>query len=137
MKRYVEEPGTDVVRAVNELVFSEWSRVEVAGALWRKQREGLMTGAETAAVLQEFEADWYGTDQDDPAFVLIDTATGLLALAAQIPGRHDLRAGDAVQLASALAARRADPEITTFLCFDLRLRDAAAREGFGFVPAEL
>jgi hypothetical protein len=35
-----------------------------------------------------------------------------------------------VQLACALAARIADPEVDTMLCFDAALSEAAAREGF-------
>jgi hypothetical protein len=54
----------------------------------------------------------------------------ILDEAARSVGRHPLRAFDAVQLASALAARAADPELTAFACFDDALADAARAEGF-------
>jgi hypothetical protein len=44
-----------------------------------------------------------------------------------------VRAYDAVQLASALAARAANPGCREFACFDEGLRAAAAREGFALV----
>jgi len=49
---------------------------------------------------------------------------------------HALRALDALQLASALAARRADPSCATFACLDLRLRAAAAGAGFVVSPQD-
>lgn len=43
---------------------------------------------------------------------------------------HALRAGDAIQLACALAARVADSAVDTFACFDDELARAAAVERF-------
>ncbi len=47
---------------------------------------------------------------------------------------YGLRAYDAVQLASAEAARAADPGCDSFACFDASLRDAAAGAGFALYP---
>ena len=59
----------------------------------------------------------------------------IIKQASRLLQRHALRASDAVQLASALAARGADPRCETFVCFDARLRAAAASERFRLVPA--
>ena len=48
---------------------------------------------------------------------------------------HDLRAGDALQLAAALAWADHKPSGLEFVCLDKRLRDAAVKEGFTVLPA--
>jgi predicted nucleic acid-binding protein len=50
---------------------------------------------------------------------------------------HSLRAADALQLAAALMWCEEQPASETFVCLDQRLRDAARREGFALMPAEL
>ena len=136
-KRYLDEPGAEIVRETDDVVVASLSRVEVASAIWRKERDGPLSTDQAGALLVVFENDWYGTVSKEPAFAVIDATTDVLALAALLLGRHGLRTGDAIQLASALTARQADPEITGFLCFDQRLRAAARSEGFALLPAEL
>jgi hypothetical protein len=48
---------------------------------------------------------------------------------------HFLRAADAIQLAAALTGCGEKPAGETFVCLDLRLRQAAEREGFTVLPA--
>ena len=43
---------------------------------------------------------------------------------------HPLRAADSLQLAAALASAEEDPSGVGFVCFDIRLNEAASREGF-------
>jgi hypothetical protein len=50
---------------------------------------------------------------------------------------HPLRAADALQLAAALVWVEEQPHGEGFVSLDGRLRDAAAREGFTLVPAEV
>jgi len=66
-------------------------------------------------------------------FVVVPVTDGVLGSAARALTRHALRAYDAVQLASALAAREADPELIRFACFDRSLSAAAAAEGFQII----
>ncbi len=54
--------------------------------------------------------------------------------AVRLTGVHGVRAYDAVQLASARAARAVDPGIDAFAAFDHGLRRAAAAEGFTLLP---
>ena len=85
--------------------------------------------------LERFEADLFGTSQKPPRFVALAVTAPLLEAAARLVAVHGLRASDAVQLATALAAREADPDCRSFACFDRTLRAAAAAHGFALVPA--
>jgi hypothetical protein len=56
------------------------------------------------------------------------------ALAEDLPDTHDLRAADAEQLAAALVWCREKPKHRPLVCFDDRLRTAAAALGFSVRP---
>jgi hypothetical protein len=47
---------------------------------------------------------------------------------------HQLRAGDAFQLAAAIDAATGGAQLPTFVCLDDRLSDAARAEGFAIEP---
>ncbi len=126
VKRYVEESESDLVRSYATLVVSDLARVEVASAIWRRARE---TGAMTdgGVVVDVFVADWH----EDDLFQSIGIGPGILSEAAHVAREHGLRTLDAIQLASAVAARRLIDDV---LCFDARLREAFAAEGFAVTP---
>jgi predicted nucleic acid-binding protein len=128
VKLYADEAGAEIVRTTRLFVVSALARAEVPAANWRKHRVGGLSAADAGVLTTAFEADWY--DATGP-FVPIAAVDAVLANAAALVGTHGLRAYDAVQLASAVAARAADPEVDTVLCFDADLSEAAAREGFG------
>jgi hypothetical protein len=115
---------------LSNLVVSALARVEVPAALWRKRRLGELSAEDTAALVEEFEWDWFGEPDREPSFAVVDITVKILEEAAQSVARYPLRAFGAVQLSSALAARTADPSLTTFACFDQALADAAGAEGF-------
>jgi predicted nucleic acid-binding protein len=50
---------------------------------------------------------------------------------------HHLRTVDALQLAASLIWCEEQPASETFVCLDQRLREAARREGFTLLPADL
>lgn len=129
VKRYADEDGSDAVRAMDAGVVSSISRVEVASALWRKNRDGGLDTASAAVLIGQFEADWYGTDISEPLFAVIGAVDSVLGEAATLVRRHPLRAYDAVQLSSALAARRA-ADVEIFVTFNRRLAEISIREGF-------
>lgn len=110
---------------------SEIARVEVPAALWRKQRGGGLDRTAAQVLTASFHADLTG---DPPRFASVAIGTGLMVAAARLVAVHPLRPYHAVQLASALAARKADPACTDFACFDGALRDAAAAEGLTPLP---
>jgi predicted nucleic acid-binding protein len=56
------------------------------------------------------------------------------SLAEDLPGSHAVRSADAVQLAAALVWCRERPKQRPLVCFDDRLRTAAAALGFSVRP---
>jgi uncharacterized protein len=127
VKLYADERNADVVRAVPIFVVSALARVEVPAALWRKNRMQELSAGDARVLTAAFEREWRA---DDGRFVAVSVRTPVLDAAAALVATHALRAYDAVQLACALEARGADPEVEHFLGFDTALTEAAAREGF-------
>jgi predicted nucleic acid-binding protein len=127
VKLYADEPGASPVRRRAPFVVSSLARVEVPAALWRKHRIGQLSAQDAGLLAADFAADWH-----EPAgpFVPVQVGGRVLERAAAMMAGHALRAYDGVQLACAYAAREADPQVDSFLCFDDSLSEAAAREGF-------
>jgi predicted nucleic acid-binding protein len=131
---YAAEEGRDMVEALETATVSELSAVEVLSALWSKQRRDAISADRASVLVQRFQVDLFGSPSRPARFTVVPLRSEVLRDAATVVGPRALAAGDAIQLASALAARRADPEATTFACFDRRLRAAAAAEGFALMP---
>ena len=128
VKRYADEPGSDVVQALSgPVVASDLASVEVPAALWRKHRAGHISAADAQILCRCFLADISPSSVASDA-VLIEVSTDILRAAIDLVARHPLRAYDAVQLASALATARLVGRCP-FGCFDEQLNDAAAAEG--------
>lgn len=134
MTLYAEESGDLPVQGVATLIVSSLARVEVPSALWRKQRDGALAPEDAALLTALFESEYAGADGTHPRLLPLSVSGSVLEEAARLTATHALRALDALQLATAVAARRADPECTTFACLDVRLRAAAASAGFTLVP---
>ena len=113
------------------MVVSALVRVEVPAAIWRKQRAGLLDFDAAVDLTQAFEADWHETRF---AVLRLRLTDDILSSAVSLAARHQLRTLDAIQLASALAARAADPTITDFASFGTALATAARAEGLTVVP---
>lgn len=111
------------------------ARVEVPFAIWRKSRIGELKSSDATLLVAEFEADYYGGPGSPPRFAVVALPDAVLSDAAQLAATRGLRAYDAVQLATARAARTADSNCSFLACFDVELRDAAAADGFDLVPA--
>lgn len=135
VKLYADEPGAERVRSLRDVVVSELARVEVPAALWRKHRMGSLSAGLTAVLVNEFEADYLGTEVEQPRFLTVRLVPEILQQAARLVAVHGLRAYDAVQLASAVAVNAQVPESVTFAAFDRRLCDAAAVEGLALIAA--
>jgi uncharacterized protein len=115
-------------------VVSCLARVEVPAAIWRKHRAGELQDHQAHVLTAEFEADYFGAGSEEPRFVVLGLPASTLDAAARLVAAHGIRAYIAVQLASAIAARTADPDCDTIACFDRRLQRAAVAESFGLVP---
>lgn len=134
MKLYADERGHRSIRALQPLVISAVTRVEVPSALWRKARTRELDESAAADLVSAFELDFHGDDDSQRRFAVVSLTEPVLTAAAREAARHALRAYDAVQLASALAVREADPRCNHFACFDAELRRAASRESFTLTP---
>jgi uncharacterized protein len=135
VKLYADEAGHEDVRGLVGVAVAELARVEVPAALWRKQRMGELSASDARLLTADFEADYFGTDTEPPRFAAIVATGALLDEVARLCATHGLRAYDAVQLSTALAAHRADESCSDFAAFDRSLRTAAAAEGFNLVPS--
>ena len=133
VKRYVNEPGSDWLRAIvttsePHLFFtSRMTIVEVISAFARRVRDDPLSSDEFAAVSDAFRSDCLNQYQImPPTLEIVDLACGLLE-------RHPLRAYDATQLATGLVAQQFLTAQTypplTFLSSDDRLNQAASHEG--------
>lgn len=137
IKLYVPEDGAEEIRALDHLAVSDLTRVEVASALWRKHRDDEIAQPDVHLLTSALAADLGESSAQRQRLTPLQLSLPLLKLAAALPGVHRLRAADAIQLASAVAMRDADPSCRRFACFDRDLRHAAAAEGFALVPASL
>jgi uncharacterized protein len=97
--------------------------VEIASALARREREGLLTADEVTTALTTVHALAESWHEIVPSDSIRRTAERLLRA-------HPLRAADSLQLAAALIAADHDPMSLEFVCLDVRLARAAQREGF-------
>ena len=101
--------------------------LEARSAFARLGREGRLTADERARavrLLGQLRVSW---DEILPT-------EKLRVLAEQLPDAHGVRAADAAQLAAALVWCRERPKERPLVCFDDRLRTAAAALGFSVRP---
>lgn len=120
----VQEPATDAVKAYlvgvgQELLISDFAAAEVASALSRLVRVGLLAAADAVARLEDFEVWRAGTSSP------VDVHASDVRLAYAYVRRFDLmlRAPDALHMA---IARRIDATLVTL---DRRLSNAARELG--------
>lgn len=105
------------------------SRVECVSAIRRLERERTRGSDPRPAIesLERLADTWVEVAPSEPLRTAAERALAV----------HPLRAGDALQLAAAITWRGQASERFEFVSLDERLRDAASREGFALVPAEL
>lgn len=125
VKRYVDEPGADRVRALfsREPVVATAiiTRAEVAAALAKARRMRRLNSQGADSALQSFEKDW-----EDIA--RIQLTESIVEQAVQLAWKHGLRGYDSVQLASALFWRSQLDNASLLATFDRELWEAAKSE---------
>ena len=92
--------------------------------LWREEHLTPEERARAVARLAQLRAAWNE----------ILPTEKVRSLAEEMPDAHGLRAADAAQLAAALVWCRERPKQRVMVCFDERLRTAAAAFGFSVRP---
>ena len=137
VKHYVAEQWSATVEDLGErIVVSDLSAVEVPSAIWRKHRAGELSTEDASVIVAAFGYDLRGSSFTPPRFATVELSSGVLNRAADLLPRHDMRAGDAVQLACGMVARESLEFCDTFVAFDRRLRLAAMSSGFVVSPLE-
>ena len=127
----LKEPASDPLRSLAEadedIVVWWGSRVECVSALSRRRREGALSAdaeSKARAILSAMAAEWSEVQATE---AVRQRAERLLMV-------HPLRAADALQLAAALVWAAESPQGLELVCLDLRLKEAALREGFTVLP---
>ena len=123
----VEEPHRQtalrVLEADEHIVVWWGATIEYVAAISWRERDGSLTTDEVAVHLSRLNAlsqVWYE----------VQPSRRIKAVAQRLLRVHPLRAADSLQLASAIVASEDDPTSLGFVCFDARLNQVAAREGF-------
>lgn len=132
VKRYVRERHSLAVRRLlgaGPVAVSRLSEVEVPSAFARLHREQRWSARARDRALAAFVTDF-------GAWHVVELTPAISALARARLVRHDLRAGDAIQLASAIWLREAIGEsFASLVAFDARVIAAAAAEQLQVEPA--
>jgi predicted nucleic acid-binding protein len=130
----VIEPSTGTVKSIlttDASIIVWWAtRTECVSALHRQTREGSLhieDERQARHVLRQLAGAW---TEVQPSEILRETAERVLAV-------HLLRAADAFQLAAALHWCQRQPSNREMVSFDVQLRDAAYKEGFTILPAQI
>ena len=131
VKAYIAETGTNWVRAIldddrHRIYISQLASLEVVAALTRRFHVGDLTLSEREQAAQDVRQDCLG-------YFIVDV-TECIETALDVALRHNLRAYDAAQLASALTVRNVlslNPEYAglTLVSGDLELNHAGISEG--------
>ena len=125
VKRYCAEPGSTTVRGLfrrqREIAVARITYAEVASAIARQAREGLLTIPTRDAIVERLRRDLDALTVVEVRPALVERAGGLVLA-------WPLRAYDAVQLAAALTLQTAGLTVD-FWCSDRRLLEAAAGSG--------
>lgn len=134
VKRYIVEPGsreTTALTADSEMTATSMvSRAEVAAALAKAARTGLVKHEVARNAQRRFAADW-------PDLVRVPVTEGLVERAEGLAWERGLRGYDAVQLASALTWQESVGEEIVLATFDQQLWDAAKSSGLKAWPDQL
>jgi predicted nucleic acid-binding protein len=134
VKEYVEERGSDevvgIVARAAMIGTALISRAEVAAALSKAVRMGVVEREEGFANLQAFRDEWFD-------FIRLDVTDELVARADEYAWQFGLRGYDAVHLAAASSWQNALGQRITLATFDRPLWDAAKQTGLTAYPPDL
>lgn len=129
VKRYVREDGTAWVRTLthrrtgHQIFLGRITIVEVTSAVARRRAGGHISAAKATSLLSRFRKHVAGR------YTILEITPGLLADAATLANKLELRAYDAVQLAAALELNRISQGGLVLVSADQALNDAARLEG--------
>lgn len=120
----------DIARKDGALVVWWGSIVESYSALARLRRDGTISSedeGEGLTVLSVLADVWTEIEPSDD----------IREITRRLLQNYPLRAADSLQLAAALVWCDKTPKGSHFVCLDVRLREAAVKEGFTVLPHKL
>lgn len=129
-KRYVQEQDTAAVQRLltrSSPTTSRLSLSEVASAIIRRYREGAFPVAERDRALATLKADFQ-------TLYVVEFSPTISTMTLDLLVRHQLRAGDAVQLASCLYLQQQLGQPVQLVVYDTRLTAAARQEALTILP---
>jgi predicted nucleic acid-binding protein len=124
-KRYLDEAGSAAVRrwsASGTVATSRLSEIEVTSAVERRIREGVLSRDDGSVISAALSRDL-------ASMIVVELTADVATLAKDLLGRHPLRSGDAIQLATAVYLAGQLGRRPPFVVFDDCLAAAAAAEG--------
>jgi uncharacterized protein len=134
VKRYLVERGsreTIALTAESELIATSIvTRAEVAAALAKAARMGLVTEDRARRAQRSFGGDW-------PDLVRVPVTEAVLERAETLAWHHGLRGYDAVQLSSALTWQESVGTEIVLATFDPQLWEAAPKTGLKAWPDKI
>jgi predicted nucleic acid-binding protein len=107
----------------SEIVLWWGTRIEVTSAVCRRERDGALNMMQVGEVVADMLKLIQSGMEIQPSEQIRELAIRFLRV-------HPLRAADAFQLAAAFHASEGHPPSMDFVCLDVRLSLAAAKEGF-------
>ena len=126
-----DEVGGEDLRSEMDLVgqisTSRLTYVEAHAALAAARHSGRVARVEYEAAVADFGRIWESLE-------VVELTAEVASDAASAAESYGLRAGDAIQLAS---ARSLDPSVITLIAWDARLRAAASASGLSCYPPEI
>ena len=134
VKRYVKETGTEEVQRLLKgaavIGTAAITRVEVAAALAKAVRMGVLSGDEALEALGSFRDDWR-------SFERLQVTETVLSRAADLAWERNLRAYHAAHLAAALIWQELLGEPVIMATFDRELWEASRASGLDVWPEEI
>lgn len=125
VKRYVDEPGSAMVRAslrTHAVVVARVTLAEAAAAVTRAARSGALSGEQRDVILARLPVDF-------ARMQVVEVRAALVARVLELVVSHPLRAYDAIQLSAAISVRQTGIAVEIW-CADGDLAAAARAEGF-------
>jgi uncharacterized protein len=132
IKRYVEEPGSAMVRALlrrDTAVVCRVAFAELSAAIARAAREGVVDERRRDAILARLDGDF-------SKFTIVEVRRAMLAPTPRLVVDHALRGYDAVQLAAAIAVHGKSGAVS-FLVGGLASGECGSRRGTARSRAKL
>ena len=131
VKRYIQEPYSNEVISLwqdaTDIVTSAVAYAETMACFCRKRREATPDHPLIGKIIDTFHMDWQ-------SFMRVEVNDELNARIDKVVHNHPLRGFDAIHLASAMIVHEKLTENFLFVCFDLRLADAARMNGLETFP---